>query len=74
MKDKAKEYHNRLVLPEATEARTLRAARILVDQQIPAELFLIGKKAEVDLLKVDYQLKEAETELKKITLKIEGCL
>ena len=48
MKDKAKEYHNRLVLPEATEARTLRAARILVDQQIPAELFLIGKKAEVE--------------------------
>ena len=46
MKDKAKEYHNRLVLPEATEARTLRAARTLVDLQIPAELFLVGKKAE----------------------------
>ena len=48
MKDKAKEYHNRLVLPEATEARTLRAARTLVDLQIPAELFLVGKKAEVE--------------------------
>jgi len=44
MKSKAKEYHNRLVLPEATEARTLRAARTLVDMQIPAELFLVGKK------------------------------
>ena len=40
MKDKAKEYHNRLVLPEATESRTLRAARALGDMQIPAELFL----------------------------------
>ena len=48
MKDKAKEYHNRLVLPEATEERTLRAARTLVDQQIPAELFLIGKKSEIE--------------------------
>jgi len=48
MKDKAKEYHNRLVLPEATEERTLRAARTLVDLQIPAELFLIGKKDEVE--------------------------
>ena len=48
MKDKAKEYHNRLVLPEATESRTLRAARALVDMQIPAELFLVGKKAEVE--------------------------
>ena len=48
MKDKAKEYHNRLVLPEATEARTLRAARTLVDLQIPAELFLVGKKDEVE--------------------------
>ena len=48
MKDKAKEYHNRLVLPEATEARTLRAARTLVDMQIPAELFLVGKKADIE--------------------------
>ena len=46
MKDKAKEYHNRLVLPEATEARTLRAARTLVDMQIPAEL--VGKKADIE--------------------------
>ena len=48
MKSKAKEYHNRLVLPEATEARTLRAARTLVDMQIPAELFLVGKKADIE--------------------------
>ncbi|WP_457644592.1 TolC family protein [Persephonella sp.] len=30
-----------------------------------------GKKAEVDLLKVDYQLKEAVTDLNKVMLKIE---
>lgn len=48
MKSKAREYHNRLVLPEATESRTLRAARSLVDMEVPAQLFLIGKEAEIE--------------------------
>jgi len=48
MKDKAKGYQNRLVLPEATEARTLRAARALVDMQIAAAVFLVGNTAEVE--------------------------
>lgn len=47
MKSKAKEYRNRLVLPEATEERTLRAARALSDAHMVSELFLIGNKAAV---------------------------
>lgn len=47
MKSKAKDYRNRLVLPEATEDRTLRAARALSDAQMVSELFLIGNKAAV---------------------------
>lgn len=47
MKSKAKEYKNRLVLPEATEERTLHAARALADAQMVSELFLIGKQAEI---------------------------
>lgn len=42
MKQKAREYKNRLVLPEATEERTLHAARALVDGELVSELFLIG--------------------------------
>lgn len=48
MKTKAKEYHNSLVFPEATDARTLRAARALVDMEIPSQLFLIGKQSEIE--------------------------
>lgn len=47
MKSKAKEYKNRLVLPEGTEERTLRAARILVDAQMVSELFLLGEPSEI---------------------------
>ena len=42
MKNKAKEYQNRLVLPESTDERTLRAARAIVDMQIVSELYLVG--------------------------------
>ncbi len=48
MKSKAKKYKNRLVLPESTEERTLRAARILFDEQLVSELFLVGKKDEIE--------------------------
>ena len=48
MKSKAKDYRNRLVLPEATEERTLRAARALSDAQMVSELFLIGNKAAAE--------------------------
>lgn len=42
MKRKAKMYANRLVLPEGTEERTLKAARSIVDEKLVSELFLIG--------------------------------
>lgn len=47
MKSKAKEYQNRLVLPEGTEERTLRAARALVDAHMVSELFLLGDPTEI---------------------------
>ena len=58
MKRKAKMYANRLVFPEGTEERTLKAARSIVDEKLVSELFLIGSddavsaaasKAEVKL-------------------------
>lgn len=47
MKQKAKEYANRLVLPEGTEERTLKAARRIADSKLVSELFLIGNQDEV---------------------------
>ena len=47
MKKKAQEYANRLVLPEGTEERTLKAARAIIDGKIASELFLIGNTDEV---------------------------
>lgn len=47
MKQKAKDYGNRLVLPEGTEERTLKAARAIVDEKLVSELFLIGAEDEV---------------------------
>ncbi|MGF7109561.1 phosphate acetyltransferase [Treponema pedis] len=47
MKQKAKEYGNRLVLPEGTEERTLKAARAIVDEKLVSELFLIGNDREI---------------------------
>lgn len=35
-------YANRLVLPEGTEERTLKAAQSIVDEKLVSELFLIG--------------------------------
>ncbi len=48
MKKKASEYGNRLVLPEGTEERTLKAARAIIDEKLASELFLIGKTDEVN--------------------------
>ena len=47
MKKKAQEYANRLVLPEGTEERTLKAARAIIDGKIASELLLIGNTDEV---------------------------
>jgi phosphate acetyltransferase len=47
MREKAKGYGNRLVLPEGTEMRTLKAARIIVDEGIASELTLLGEEGAV---------------------------
>jgi phosphate acetyltransferase len=47
MKAKAKSMRKKLVLPEGTEPRTIRAARILTDEQLAASVALLGKAAEI---------------------------
>lgn len=47
MRNKAKGFGNRIVLPEGTEARTVQAARILKDQKIASEVTLLGEEAAV---------------------------
>ena len=48
MKEKAGRISKRLVLPESTEERTLKAARIIMDQGIAASVTLVGRTAEVE--------------------------
>jgi phosphate acetyltransferase len=48
MKKKAKGLQKKLVLPEGTEERTLKAARQIADENLAAEIFLVGKKSEVE--------------------------
>jgi phosphate acetyltransferase len=47
MRAKAKSLQKRLVLAEGTEPRTIRAARIIVDEELAAEVTLIGHLAEI---------------------------
>ena len=47
MKAKAREMQKRLVLPEGTEIRTIKAARILVDEKLAASVSLLGKTADI---------------------------
>ena len=47
MKARAKSLHKRLVLPEGTEPRTIRAARILVDEQLAVSVTLLGKVGDI---------------------------
>lgn len=48
MRATAKEYKNKLVLPEACEERTLKAARLIVDEKMVSALYLIGEEAAVN--------------------------
>lgn len=48
MIDKARDYANRLVLPEGTEPRTVQAARKILDEKIAREVFLLGTAADVE--------------------------
>jgi phosphate acetyltransferase len=45
MRAKAKSLQKCLVLPEGSEPRTIRAARILVDEQLAASVVLLGKES-----------------------------
>ncbi|MDR0709419.1 MAG: phosphate acetyltransferase, partial [Spirochaetaceae bacterium] len=53
MRTKAKSLQKRLVLPEGTEPRTVRAARILVDEELAASVTLLGKESEVQKVAVE---------------------
>jgi len=48
MRQKAKTLQKRLVLAEGTEPRTIKAARILVDESLAASVTLIGKESEIE--------------------------
>jgi len=48
MKAKAKELQKNLVLPEGTDARTVKAARHIVDEKLAASVFLLGKESDVE--------------------------
>jgi phosphate acetyltransferase len=47
MRAKAKSLQKKLVLPEGTEPRTVRAARILAEEGLAASVTLIGKESEI---------------------------
>jgi phosphate acetyltransferase len=47
MKDTAKDRQKRLVLPEGTEPRTVKAARILVSGGLAASVTLLGKESDI---------------------------
>ncbi|MCL1837203.1 MAG: phosphate acetyltransferase [Treponema sp.] len=47
MKAKAVSMRKKLVLPEGTEPRTVKAARIIIDEQLAASVTLLGKAADI---------------------------
>jgi phosphate acetyltransferase len=47
MKAKAKNLQKRLVLPEGTDIRIIKAARIIVDENLAANVYLLGKTEEI---------------------------
>jgi phosphate acetyltransferase len=50
MKAKAKSMQKKLVLPEGSEPRTVKAARIIMDEGLAASAVLIGKQSEIDTI------------------------
>jgi len=48
MKRQARDFGNVLVLPESTEERTLKAARIIMDEKLVSKLILVGNKEEIE--------------------------
>ena len=56
IKENAKKCNKRIVLPEGTEERTLKAADILIAEGI-AQIILIGNPAEIKALAEKFELK-----------------
>ena len=48
MKAKAKSLHKNLVLPEGLEPRTVKAASLVVEEELAAKVILLGKASEVE--------------------------
>ncbi|MDR1058048.1 MAG: phosphate acetyltransferase [Treponema sp.] len=53
MRAKAKSLQKKLVLPEGTERRTVKAARILMDEGLAASVALLGKESDVQKIATD---------------------
>jgi phosphate acetyltransferase len=50
MKEKAKSKQKKLVLPEGTDLRTLKAAKIIVEERFTASVTVLGKESEIQKL------------------------
>ncbi|MCL1992581.1 MAG: phosphate acetyltransferase [Spirochaetes bacterium] len=48
MKAKAKAAQKKLVLPEGSEKRTIKAARIVIDEKLAASVTLLGESSEIE--------------------------
>ena len=74
MKEKARSMNKVLVLPEGTDSRTIKAARIIVDEKLAVHVVLLGKvfdiqktaeKEGVSLNGIDIICPHADTNLNK---------
>jgi phosphate acetyltransferase len=50
IREKAKSKQKKLVLPEGTELRTLKAARLIVEEEFAASVTVLGKESEIQKL------------------------
>ncbi|MDR0624324.1 MAG: phosphate acetyltransferase [Treponema sp.] len=57
MKAKAKSLQKKLVLPEGTEPRTVKAARIITDENLAASVTLLGKEGDIQKTAADAGVK-----------------
>jgi phosphate acetyltransferase len=53
MRTKARDLQKRLVLPEGTEPRTVKAARIIADENLAASVTLLGKEGDIQKIAAD---------------------
>lgn len=56
LKSKARKLRKQIVLPDATDERTIRAARICVDQEL-ALITLVGDEQEIRAYAADVRIK-----------------